>query len=245
MSTAETNGEGRDGPSPTAPTIPTITSERMGSVERQHAEEPSGRHRVARPCRLPRAIGPHQGPDQQGRAESGDLDVCCGIDERRMQCRDQSGRRRHDGSMRRNRASQPHDAPGEESAQDALADLEEQQGSRCRNAPDRVGRRHDDRIDGSLLRGRPVRPEEPDREPPPREEIGRDLAVLVGAPRDLVVPEDQDGRDPDRDRHRDDRGIDKTVPLAHPRRLRHPCRVRSDTSRRILADFRSASDRNP
>ena len=60
-----------------------------------------------------------------------------------------------------------------------LPQLQDQQGARGAHAPDRISRRHDDRVHRCLLRGRPLGPEEPHREPAPREQIRGDLTVFV------------------------------------------------------------------
>ena len=95
------------------------------------------------------------------------------------------------------------------------------------------------RINGRLLGGRPVGSQELDRETTPGQEIGRDLAVFVGAARNEMALKDPDRRDAADDRQRDQQSVDRP---AHPGHwfarsfalLCHLPSVRSFRSVRIL-----------
>ena len=113
---------------------------------------------------------------------------------------------------------------------------------------DRIGHGQNRGIDGSLLRRGTVRPQEANREPAPGQQVGGDLAVLVGAARNPVALEHQHGRDPNGDRQQNQPGgqaatsvHDHATPFApksakpgNDRRLPVARKERSSTGRSIL-----------
>ena len=120
-------------------------------------------------------------------------------------------------------AGQAEHPQHQDSAEHRLAQLQEQAAiAGVSTPPIAIGHGQDRGIDGGLLRGGPVGPQEPDREPAAGQQVGGDLAVLVSAARDPVALEDQHRRDPNGDRQQNQPGSPRSQLLEHKRNPLQP-----------------------
>ena len=126
-------------------------------------------------------------------------------------------------------ASESQHAKHKDPAQQRLAKLEQEQGERRVDASDRKRRRHEGRVDRRLLGCRAVCPQKSHRKAASREQIGRNLAVLVAAAWDMVTLQQQHGDDANCDGQPDDRQIHSPAREGHPSWLlrEHPSNVQS------------------
>ena len=163
------------------------------------------------------SIGPDQGPGQEGGGQGGHLDVCGGVNQSRMDRRDQAGEGRHRGSFGHDFPHQPDHAQHEQATETGLSEFQNQQRPGRLDPAHRVGRRDQGRVDRSLLGGGAVGPQEVDREPPAREQVPRNFAMFIGAVWHLMGLQHQHGRRSEGD-GQDDEGPGSSA-------VEHPCRL--------------------
>ena len=137
-----------------------------------------------------------------------------------MERRDQAGRDADRTLMRRHLACQAQHAQYEKASQNRLGQFQGEQGRRRLCTADRVSQGDQGRIDGCLLRRRAPGAQEANGEPVPGQQVRRDLAVLVSAPRHVVTLQDQHGGGSDGDRQQDEPGILPALAVPHKTRLR-------------------------